>query len=429
MTTPPQKLVQYLGLPSLVLFGLGDILGAGIYGLMGEAAGHMGYGVWAGFLVSAFAAGLTAMTYASLGSRYPKAAGTPYILGRAFKSPQISYIIGFAIWASAITSLATAAQIFSGYATEAVPWLPRPLLSVVLVLSITLVVFWGIKESIILNNICSIIEIVGLLLIIVAGISAIAHVDFLQVTSPTNPSGEWSLNLLFSGALLTFYSFVGFEDMLNVAEEVKHPRKNIPRGLLMALGAATLIYLLISLIAVALVPPHQLAKSSQPLVDVITTAWPWFPPGIFRLIALFAVLNTMLLNTIMASRLSYGMANQGLLPLYLGRVHPSRRTPHVAIGVVFLFWIALTLLGDLGQLARATSVLLLISYTLMNMALIKVQRMPLEPQGEFDAPAWSPYLGAGVCLTLLAFTQVEEWYIAGSLIVLATGLYYLYRPK
>ena len=246
--------------------------------------------------------------------------------------------------------------------------------------------------------------------------------------STTNPAGELTAALLLNGAVLTFYSFLGFEDMLNVAEEVKNPRFAMPLGILLAIGIATTIYMLISIVAVSVVPHAELAASKEPLVEVMRRAAPWFPSPVFSGIALFAVANTALLNYIMGSRLAYGMARQGLLPAALGRVHPRRHTPYVAIFTLMVLVLALALLGDVSKLARATAVLLLCVFILVNASQMVLARRGGEPDGLFKLPWFIPAGGVIVCVAMLCHASAAEWKIAGLILLGILILYFIMRP-
>jgi amino acid transporter len=229
--------------------------------------------------------------------------------------------------------------------------------------------------------------------------------------------------------VLTFYSFIGFEDMINVAEEVKNPRRNFPIGIMAALAITTVIYMAVSITAVSVVRYADLNASNQPLVEVVKQAAPWFPPGAFSLIALFAITNTALVNYIMGSRLVYGMARQGFVPRALGAVHPLRRTPHVAILMLMVIVIVLALSGDISQLASATSALLLTVFIVVNGALIVLKRRPGEPQGAFEIPAAVPVCGILVCAAMLYHVKPEALRTAGALLAGIALLYLITRPK
>jgi APA family basic amino acid/polyamine antiporter len=428
--TPMSKdaLVRQITLVPLVLYGMGDILGAGIYGLVGKAAGQMGNAVWMAFLVSMIAAAFTGFSYASLGSRYPKAGGAAYIVHKAFKKNLLAYMVGLAVLSSGLTSMATACRIFASYFSGLFPLFPQPLVIVLFALVLAAIIFWGIKETIMVNSGIAVIEIGGLLLIILFGMGFIGSVDYFDATTVSNPMGDLSLSLLLGGAVLTFYSFIGFEDILNISEEVKNPQKTIPKGLLLAVGGSSIIYMLISIIAVSVIPAGELAGSQQPLVDVVKKAAPWFPTSIFSVIAMLAVSNTALLNFVMGSRLLYGMSTQKLLPSFLKSVHPKRSTPHRAIGVVLGILLVLALLGDISALAKATSVLLLICFSIVNLALIILKRTD-KVVGSFEVPAIVPAIGLIVCLAMLSQAKSNELVIAGGILAVILALYYFLKPS
>ncbi len=420
-------LKRHIGLVALTLYGVGDILGSGIYGLVGKAAGQMGSAVWLAFFASMVAAGLTGLSYASLGSRYPRAAGAAYTTYRAYKKAFLSYLVGLAVLASGLTSMATAARVFAGYFTGLGINLPILVVAIAFSLLIAFVVFWGIKESLAANAVCTLVELGGLLIVLAVGASFVGSTNYLDATTPANPTGEIGLSLVLTGAVLTFYSFVGFEDMLNVAEEVKDPKRTLPRGLLLAVLISSLIYMGVSVVAVSVLPAAELAQSNRPLVDVVVKAAPWFPATIFGFISLFAVANTTLLNCVMGSRLLYGMAHQGLMPKVLGKVHPSRKTPYVAVGAVWCLFFILILSGDISSLAKSTSVLLLSCFIVVNTALIVLKRKE-KIAGSFEVPYFVPALGSIVCLAILSQAQFAELATAGSILAVITVLYFIMRP-
>ncbi|MCG3195910.1 MAG: amino acid permease [Candidatus Omnitrophica bacterium] len=403
-------LQRRLGLFSLTLYGLGNMLGAGIYGTIGAAAQGLGNALWMAFAASMVAAGLTGLSYACLGSRYPRAAGAAYITQRAYRAPFLTYLVGLAVLFSGLTSMATASHVFSNYFLSVLDprisamgseWTTRSV-ALPFLLALAFVNFWGIRESAWLNALCTVIETAGLLFIIAFGLRFVGGVDYLDASSPNNPSGDLSLMLVLGGAVLTFFSFIGFEDLLNVSEEVKKPERTLPLALVGALLLATCIYMTVSVVAVSVVPSAELAASDKPaLYLVVDKAAPWVKPQVFAFVAMFAVMNTALLNFIMGSRLVYGMAKQGLLPAFLGKVHPNRRTPHVAILILLAIVLVLVAVGSIASLAQATSLLLLGSFTVVNVALVILKRRPGEARGGFEVPAAIPALGAGICLAMI----------------------------
>ncbi|MBX3040027.1 MAG: amino acid permease [Bdellovibrionaceae bacterium] len=421
------QLARHIGLVALILYGVGDILGAGVYGLVGKAAGQMGSMAWMAFLISMVAAGLTGLSYASIGSRYPRAAGTAYVVDQAFRRRFLSYLVGLMALGSGMTSMATATRVFAGYFSALLGGVPTWLIGLGFILALAFIVFWGVREAIWLNSICTLIEVGGLLLVIFVGASFLGSVDYFSAVAPQNPTGELSGALFMSGAVLTFYSFIGFEDMINMAEEVKNPEKNIPRALIGAIVISSVIYILISLIAVSVLDPLTLSTSSQPLVDVVAKASPGFPTGLFSLIAAFAVANTALLNFLMSSRLMYGMSREGMLPKYLDHVHPTRKTPARATLVVMTVLIVLVLAGDISTLARATSVLLLSSFMVVNISLFVLQGRKNETKGRFEVPRFVPLLGAIVCAALLYHSEKSEMVIAGVIVAVIVALYFILK--
>lgn len=423
------KLHRHIGLGALIVYGVGDILGAGIYGLIGKAAGEMGNAIWLAFLASMIAAGLTGLSYASLGSRYPYAGGAAFVSYRAFHNKFLAYIVGLAALASGITSMAAGSRAFAGYFSKLIGGISPNLVVALYCLFLAAVVVRGIKESMWMNLICTTIEFSGLIIIIAVGAKFIGSVNYLDAVTISNPSGELSFSLIMSGAVLTFYSFVGFEDIINVSEEVKDPTRNVPLGIVFAVVISSVIYILISIVAVSVLPAKTLSESSAPLVDVVKTAAPWFPPLIFSFIAMFAVANTALLNFVMGSRLMYGMAGQGLLPKALAKVSKRRRTPYVACLVLLGILLVLALSGEIASLARATSLLLLVCFFVVNLSLVVLKNRKNEAPGKFEIPTLIPILGSIVCATMLCFAKFEEMKLAGVLFIGIGIIYLIVRPK
>lgn len=423
-------LARSIGLPQLVIYGMGGMVGAGIYGTIGAAAGALGNAVWMAFVISMIAALLTGLSYASLGSRYPKAGGVAYVTERAYGRPALAYIVGLTVTTSGLTSMATGANVFARTLASLVPDLPVGAIVLAFLAVLTVVNLIGIRESLWVNALCTLVEVGGLLFVIAIGAAYWGDVDYTAV-----PTGhEFGASLLLSGAVLTFYAFIGFEDMLNVAEEVRAPETTLPRGIVLALVATTILYILISITAVSVVPPTELADTKThgaPLAQITRVAAPWLPGWVYGVITLFAVGNTALLNYVMGSRMLYGMARQGLVPAALGRVHPRRRTPYVAILTLGACVAGLAFAGNIAQLASATSLLLLGCFTIVNVALIVLKRRADEPRGRFEIPTAVPALGAIVCVALIiarvTAAGADLWpvAIAGGLVVAIGTLYLL----
>lgn len=435
------ELRRTLGYWQVAFYGLGSMLGAGIYALIGKAAGVLGNMVWAGFLVALAGAALTALTYASAGSRYPKAGGAAYITQRAFGRPVLSYVVGFAVMMSGLTSMGAGSQAIANILIDAFHWgVDARLLAIALVFLTGCVIYLGIRESMKVNLVCTFVEAAGLLFIIAVGMRFWGSVNYLELPPPPadKPAGAGDslvVLLILQGAVLTFFSFIGFEDVLNVSEEVKNPRRDVPRGLITAMIAAALIYVAVAVTAVS-VKPWDSLTGSNPLTDVAKIAAPWLPgvDNIYRVIAVFAIGNTALLNYLMGTRLLYGMSRQGLMPAPLGKVHPKRKTPHVAVLALFCVVSVLILSGEVKALAEATVLLLLTVFSVMNVALLVLKRRPGEPAGGFEVPSWVPLAGAVICAVLIVTRVTSSGdknapLVAGAVIVVALALYALLKPK
>jgi len=424
------KLQRNIGLFALTLYGLGDILGSGIYGLIGHAAGELGNFVWLAFLVSFAVALMTGLCYAALGSRYPRAAGSSFIIWKAFGNPFLAFVAGLATIASGLTSMAAAANIFAGYFGGLFAMVPLWAGVVGFCFILSGIVFAGIRESMMVNILFTFIESAGLLLVIAAGLPYLGQVDLLDVQSIPN-GASLTPSLILTGAVLTFYSFIGFEDVLNVSEEVIEPKRTVPLGLVMALLIASGIYMLVAVVAVSVVPALKLGSSNEPLVEVIRVAWPWFPAKIFNVIALCAVFNTALLNYVMVSRLMYGLGRLGLLPPVVSKVHKTTKTPYVAIAVTLSGLLVLALIGDIGSLARATSLFVLIVFMCMNAGLFLFQ---WREKGErtdphhWRLPQIVPVLGVIGAIVMMFHAEAADFKIAGTLLFVILLLYILRRP-
>jgi APA family basic amino acid/polyamine antiporter len=421
-----------MGLWTLALYGVGDMLGAGIYGLVGRAAGQLGNAVWLAFIASMVAAVSAGLSYAEIGSRYPRAAGSAYLVNRAFGKPFLSYLVGLMTMASGMVSMAAGSRVIAGYLQGLLGTaLPVEFFVVAFLGLLTIITLWGMRESIYANVVCTVVEVIGLLIVLAVGIKYWGSVDYLQVPPhpETGEPGTLGLALMLQGAVLTFYSFIGFEDMLNVTEEVKDPSRTFPRAMILALSMATVLYIGIAITAVSVVPYAELAASKEPLVEVVRRAAPWFPSAAFSIIAVFAVSNTVLLNYLMGSRLLYGMAKHELLPAPLAKVHHKRRTPHVAILTLVAIVLVLALSGDISVLAKATSVLLMSVFIFVNASLLVIKRRPNEPQGHFRVPSFVPVVGIVVCAAMLSYAAAPELKVAGILVAIIIGLFFVIRPK
>lgn len=423
-------LVRSIGPFQLALYALGSMLGSGIYGLIGKAAGQAGTAVWLSFVVALVAALLTALSYASLGSRHPHAGGAAYATQRAFKIPILSFTIGLALVCSGLTSVATQSKIFAAnlsalFGLEA---FPPSLIALGFILILTGIVFRGIRESMWVNVLCTLIEASGLLIVIASGMSYWGTISYFEI--PAEKADIGLAIVVVQASVLSFFAFIGFEDAINVAEECKNPQRTIPIGLMAATGIAAILYIAVAITVVSVVPPAELVNAPSPLTEVMRRSAPGFPPWLMTAIALFSVANTALVNYITGSRLIYGMSNQGLLPDHFGQVHEVRRTPHYAILALLIVLVPLVMAGGIADLAAATVLLLLMVFVVVNASLYVLIRRTGEVPGEFEVPSVVPLLGAIVCAALLLTRLISSDWVAPALAgALIAGILLIYAVK
>ncbi|GGS29749.1 MULTISPECIES: APC family permease [Actinokineospora] len=406
--------------PLLFTFILGDILGAGVYVLIGEVTGASGGAVWLPLLLALLLAGLTAGSYAELATKYPRAGGASHYANLAF-GPAAATFTGFCMLAAGIVSVAALSRAFGGdYLAEFVS-LPVALVVTVFLVGLAMLNIYGIKESLRANVVATVIEVGGLVLVIGLGMWIVLRGDAdLGRLAEVGTPGESPFTAVLAGAVLAYYSFVGFETSVNLAEETKDPRRAFPRALFGALAAAGAVYLLIGLVTSASVPTDQLAGSSGPLLEVVRAAG-GVPTWLFGLVALIAVANGALLTGIMSSRLAYGMAGDGLLPSALTRVLPNRRTPWIAVLATTALSLVLALTGQVAALAETLVLLLVIVFTVVNIAVLVLRRDSADTD-HFRVPTVVPWLGIGSCALLLTQMSAEVWLRGAVLIALALVL-------
>lgn len=423
---PDTKLRRAITGPLLLLFILGDVLGAGVYALAGKIAGEVGGAIWVPLVVAMGFAMLTAASYAELVTKYPKAGGAAVFAARAFKHPLVSFLVGFSMLAAGVTSAAGLSLAFAGDYLGAFIHVSPTMTALVFLTLVALLNARGIKESLNANLVMTLIELSGLLLVVILAALYVSHgqgepARVLQFAEGTSPPLA-----VLGAALLAFYSFVGFEVSANIAEEVKDVRRIYPRTLFGALLIAGVIYVLVGLAASIVLSPAQLVESSAPLLDVVRATGYGIPPQLFAVAALLAVSNGALLTMIMASRLAYGMAEEGLLPPVLGRVLPRRRTPWVAIIATTLVAMALTVTGTLSALAETVVLLLLFVFMSTNVAVLVLRRDKVD-QPHFRTPTLVPLLAIVSCLVLLSQQSEETWLRAGILLGIGVVLYFVTR--
>lgn len=388
-----------LGLGLLTLYGLGVTIGAGIYVLTGAVAVKAGIYAPAAFAVAALVVAFTAFTYAELASRYPVSAGEAEYAMRGFHARWLATIVGLLVAATGVISAAAISIGAASYLEIHVNF-PRWILIMLIVIALGAIAIRGILESVVLAAVFTLIEMAGLVLAIAVGLSSAPQgVAALVPEAPPLDGAIWAG--ILGGSLLAFFAFVGFEDIANVAEEVKEPERTIPRAIMLTLAISLLLYMAIAAVAVRVIPMDALKTSSAPLA-LIFAKQPASLQLSFTAIAAFATLNGVLIQMIMASRLLFGLARQGNLPKALAHIWRPTQTPVVATLVVIALILVLALFFPIGELAKLTSQAVLLVFIAMNASLLRIRfAETAPPPGIFRIPVIVPLMGLLASLALL----------------------------
>jgi amino acid transporter len=385
----------------IVLYGLGTTIGAGIYALVGEIANVAGYFAPVSFLIASITAGLTAISFAELCGRFPHAAGAALYTKQAFGSERLSTIVGLLVILAGLVSAAALVNGFVGYLHQFIG-VERAIAIVLVTIMLGGIAIWGIAESVTIASLITIVEIGGLLLVIAVSGDGLSTFS-ARWTELIPPADIASWSGVYLGAVLAFYAFIGFEDMVDVAEEVKEVKRNLPLAILLTLGITTLLYMLLMVAAVLSLTPTELADSEAPLAQIYE-----YHTGekaiVISIIGMFAIINGALIQMIMASRVLYGLSSRGQLPALLGTVHHRTRTPFIATVVATVIVLVLALIGRLGSLAEVTSFIMLTIFSLVNLALWRIKHRDPRPVGMKIFPTWIPITGFFVSL---AFVLIE----------------------
>ncbi len=408
-----EELARAISAPLLFFYVLGDVLGSGIYALIGVMAAQVGGAFWTSFVVGVAAAMLTGFAYAELITKYPRAAGAALYTDRAFDNRFFTFLVAFCTVAASLAATGALALAFSGYFLElmqSIFLIPLLVAAFVFVVALAYINFRGISESVKLNLAMSVTELTGLALVLVIGIVVFAGggADLgrpFEFNEGSNP-----VFLALAGATLAFFAMTGFENAANVAEEVQNPSRVYPRALLGGMAVAGLIYLIIAFIASMVVPTGTLGESDVALLEVVRQGFPAFPGWLFAIIACVAITNTCLVSLITQSRIMYGMARERAVPRVFARTHRSRRTPWVAI--VFTTIIALILIVGVGEegvntLASATVAFLLAVFALVCACALVLRRDDVDHE-HYTAPTALLYLGVVVNVALVLYVLVTD---------------------
>ncbi len=412
---------------SLIVYGIGIILGAGIYSLMGQAAGMAGNTIWLSFLFASVVSIFTCLSYAELSSMFPKSAAEYTYIKEALNKRSIAFMFGWIEVFADVVAGAAVAIAFGGY-FHALFGVPMVVSSIGLVALLSFLNYWSIRESSRVNIICTLVEVAGLVLIVALGLPHIGKIDYFEM--PNGVTG------VISASALIFFAYLGFEEMANIAEETKNPRKTLPRALLISVAVTSVIYILVAITAVGLVDWRALAGSNAPLAFVASQSV--LGQNAFLLlsfIALFATSNTVLTSMITTSRALYGMAKDGSLPKSLSRIDGKRGTPWLSVILTMLATFAFILVGDLKITASITDFGAFALFIIVNLSLLFLRYTKPKLNRPFKAPlnigkfSVTAFLGLVTC-SLMMF-HLEKMTILYGLALTAVGvpLYYLYKKR
>jgi amino acid transporter len=393
------SLRRAIRLPGLVLYGVGTTVGAGVYGLLGVVAGRAGASAPLAFLLASVIAAFTALSFAELSARIPKAGGEAVYVHRGFGHVGLARIVGILAALAGTVSAATVSTAFVGYLGELVN-VPYLLGVLGVVLGVGAIAVWGTREAVAAAGLMTLVEVGGLLLVVAfAGEHWLSLPERAGEFWPGFAPSAW--DGVVGAALIAFFAFLGFEDMVNVAEEVEGVQRTLPLAILLTLVITALLYFLVATSAVLVVAPVELGRSQAPLALVFERSGG--SPLLLTVIALFAMLNGALIQLVKSSRVIYGMGSMGWIPATWSRIHPRTRTPLRATLLVTAIAGALALAFPLGALAAITSRITLVTFALANLALVILKRREPAPQGVRTVPVLVPWLGFGLSLGLALF--------------------------
>jgi basic amino acid/polyamine antiporter, APA family len=414
-----------LGPVQLVFYGVGVIVGAGVYSVIGTAAGLAQQNLWVSFVIGAGVACLTAISYAEMATAYPQAGAEYTYIRHAWpKADWLSFGVGVVILLGGAASAATVAMAFGGYLRVFVDF-PPALAALALLVACTAFNIWGMRESSWVNMLFTSIEVGGLLLVIAAGL--------VRDVAPPPVDAQPAIMqpAIMSAAALLFFVYLGFEEIANLVEEVRRPARDMPLALFASMAITTVLYVLVALAVVHMATPAELASSDAPLATAISSVWPQLV-NVLSGVALFATANTVLITIIAASRLTFSMAREGEIHAVFAGLLPRRQTPWVAAILSLVAAAALLPIGSVKILAEMSSFAALVAFLMVNLALITLRythphhRRPFRVPGTIGRMPVLP-LAAVVSIVLLLIHFDWQIYAAGGVAVVLSAIAYFVR--
>jgi APA family basic amino acid/polyamine antiporter len=410
------ELKKTLGLFEAIMYGLGVVIGVGVYVLIGRAAGLAGNAVWISLVLGATIATFTGLSYAELSSIFPKASAEYFYISRAFKNRFLAFLISWLLIFAVLMGISTVARGFGSY-LEGITRTPAVLNAFLLILFLCMLNIRGIKISSRFNVFCVLATVIGLVMVIFFGMERFGSVDYFY--SPYGIEG------VFAASALIFFAYLGFENIASIAEETKSPRKNIPRAIVSTLLITTVIYVLVAISLVSLVSWQELATSNAPLTLALNRVSS-FGGFVITLIALTATTSTVLGMMIYLSRITYGIASDKSLPEIFTLVHPKYKSPWVSIVVATVLSSFFLLVGDIAVTASLATFASLIAFIMINFSVIWLRKSKIErkfkvPLNFRNIPIPSV---VGIILCSFMLFQFEFRVIGTGIAVLLVGIFY-----
>jgi amino acid transporter len=415
------SLKPVIGTFQLIAYSIGVIVGAGVYSVIGVAAGLAGASLWLSFIIGAVIALLTALSYAEMTTAFPGAGAEHAYMRLAFPDAAwASFGIGAVILIGGAATATTVAVAFGGYLAQFFP-VPVLLSAFLLLAACTILNILGLQESSVFNVLFTAIEVVGLLLVIALG---------LRQETLLAPVAEFRIEPgLMAASAVIFFVYLGFEEVANISEEVHNPARSIPLAIFVSLGVTTVLYVLVALSAIALATPAELASSAAPLATAVAKVWP-SGAVLLSAIALFATANTVLITLIATSRLAFAMAREGDLPDDVARLLPERRTPWIAALLAFAISALLLPIGQIGLLAGLSSFAALLAFLAVNATLIVLRVQYPEHPRPFRTPLrigpWPLLPVVAIALIVILMMYFEHAvYVGGAVAIALAALFFL----
>ncbi len=423
LETEPHELKRSITGRLLFFYVLGDVLGSGIYVLIGAVAGAVGGAFWIAFGAGVTVATLTGLAYAELVTKYPRAAGAALYVNKAFKSLPLTFLITVCMLSAVFAAAGSLATGFASYFNEIWALPPGLLVALGFIVVLAVVNFIGITESVVANMLMTFVEVAGLIIVMVIGLVYVAQgkADFGTLTEFSAEGNP--VFAVVAGVALAFFAMTGFENAANVAEETINPSKTFPRALVGGMVTAGVIYVLVAMVAALTVQVATLSKSNAALLEVVRTGILPFPVGfmttLFAVIAMIAITNTTLVVVVTQSRILYGMAKEDVIPSGFGKVHPDRRSPWVALIFSAVVVCALLLAGwvlnhfdvvavdVVSRLATVTVIFILLVYALVIISAFKLRGVD-ETEDTYRAS--TPLLVIGLLgnVVLLGYVVIDD---------------------